>query len=150
MKQFSELISERLKLNKDTKIKKENILNINNKDSFKCCTIKRNYLSSLFFNNLQYSLICDKKPTKEFDNKYEIVFHWIGPNIATIDKFTLCYYPDIKTELMCLFYDEFDNTLFILFKSNDEAKHFIDNYDKLYKDEIKKIYEEYIKLNENI
>jgi len=145
MKIFSEKINERLKLNKDTKIKNSlsciSLDDIKKGDLFKCCTINLHHLDNLNFKDLSYDLVCEQKPTKSFNNIYIMEVSWKGP--FNVPGFYIYHYTNIKSSFL-IFFDESSTAIFVLFRDSDEAKDFIDNYSK-YKNEIKKVYDEYVK-----
>lgn len=153
MKQFSELINERLKLNKDTKIRKRiNDLSINDirKDKvFTICMVNLKKDSFDLFEFIQdddknepsiYDWYISRDPKEDSKGIYGISFKWMPSDWA--DNF-YCY-TDTKIESSFLwFISKTKSPMYIIFNNEDEANQFIDNYNSFYKDEVKRIDEEY-------
>lgn len=151
MKKFSKQIDERLKLTKDTKLIKGSSIDINdiNKhDRFKCVTVG---MPNYKFNGKElfdWDLVCDENPDKISNDVYTIKIHWedttdFGNYVPT---FTIYYSTKIQFPYLCCFNKSRINDnisgIFILFKTIDDAQIFVNDYDKLYKDEMPKLYKE--------
>ena len=157
MKRFSEQINERLKLNKDTKIRKGiNDLSINDirKDKvFTICIVNLKKDSFYQFEFIQdyntnkptisdWYVQCD--PKKDSKGIYSIYFKWSSSKWA--QRFWCYTDPNIESSFLW-FISETKSRMYIIFNNEDEANQFIDNYDRLYKDEVKRIDEEYFAKN---
>ena len=157
MKYFTKQVNERLKLFKDTKIRKGiNDLSINDicKDKvFTICMVNLKKDSFDLFKFIQNDdtnkpTICDwyvqRDPKRDSKGIYNIYFKWSGDDWAQ----RFCCYTDPEIESSFLwFISETKSPMYIIFNNENEANQFIDNYDRLYKDEVKRIDEEYFAKN---
>ena len=153
MKYFTNQINERLKLNKSVKMSKRiNNLSINDiyyKAKFTICMVD---LKKDSFDLFELIKDDDKnEPTisdwyvssdlKE-DSKgiYFITFKWRASPWA--DHFYCYTDPKIESSFLW-FISKSKSVMYIVFNNEDEANQFVDNYDSLYKDEVKGIDKEY-------
>lgn len=155
MKQFSELIDEKLKLNNNSKLnitqKTFNINDIKLNTPYKCFTVSLNKINKLYFDDLGYNLICVEKPFKNLDDKYATYAYWETDSMKIDNKFKLYGSPSLNYKFLVLFYsayDESDNCAFILFENLNEAIEFKKEYTKntRYQNEIKQLYDNYLKI----
>ena len=152
MKQFSELINEKLKLNNNSKlnIQSFNINDIKLNTPYKCFTVSLNEIDKLYFDDLTYDLICDKRPFKDSYDKYAILAYWEINRVKQGIRFKLYGDPSLEYKFLVLFHldDSTNHCAFILFENPNEAEEFKNEYveNTRCQNEIKQLYNKYLKL----
>lgn len=152
MKGLDEFIYERLKITKDSKMKKQlsselSLDDMKENREFKCITINLKGKNQLYKTTKKDDLpkmsiwvITEEPKLKRNSNDiYSIKFNWKNYTVKDHKCYTI---PSINSPFMW-FIHESGTPMYVIFDNDNELNSFIENYDHEYLDKVKDIHEQY-------